>query len=119
MLLIDDERTLAEIGRRRLEDLGYRVVAETDPEVAVARFRAAPESVDVVITDYSMARLSGLEVVRRMREAAPGVPAILLTGFVEELPPETLAAAGIQRMLRKPVSTAELAGALADLLRRG
>ena len=84
-----------------------------------ARFRAAPESVDVVITDYSMARLSGLEVVRRMREAAPGVPAILLTGFVEELPPETLAAAGIQRMLRKPVSTAELAGALADLLRRG
>ncbi len=119
VLLIDDERTLAEIGRRRLEDLGYRVVAETDPEVAVARFRAAPESVDVVITDYSMARLSGLEVVRRMREAAPGVPAILLTGFVEELPPETLAAAGIQRMLRKPVSTAELAGALADLLRRG
>jgi hypothetical protein len=116
VLLIDDEPTLVQIGRRRLEELGYRVVAESDPERAVDRFLADPAAVDLVVTDYSMAQLSGLEVVRRMREAAPGLPAILLTGFVEELPPETLAAAGIDRMLRKPVSTSQLARSLADLL---
>ena len=118
VLLIDDEPTLVQIGQRRLEELGYQVVAESQPERAVARVLADPGAVDLVITDYSMAELSGLEVVRRMRAAAPALPAILLTGFVEELPEETLAVAGIDRVLRKPVAIPELARSLADLLRR-
>jgi PAS domain S-box-containing protein len=117
VLLIDDEPTLVEIGRRRLEELGYRVVAEAHPELAIARILADPGAVDLVISDYSMAELSGLEVVRRMRAAAPALPAILLTGFVDELPAETLSAAGIDRVLRKPVSIPELARSLAELLR--
>ena len=119
VLLIDDEPTLVQIGQRRLEELGYHVVAESHPELALARFLTDPSAFDLVITDYSMAELSGLEVVRRMRAAAPALPAILLTGFVDELPGETLAVAGIDRVLRKPVAIPELARSLAELLQRG
>ena len=53
-----------------------------------------------------------------MRAGAPSLPAILLTGFVDELPAETLSAAGIDRVLRKPVAIPELARSLAELLRK-
>ncbi len=113
VLFVDDEPSLATLGQRRLEALGYRVMATTDPAGAVASLRTAPEPVDLVITDYSMPRMNGLELAREIHAIAPALPIILLTGYMDDFSPDALAAAGIRANLKKPISLADL-GAIAS-----
>jgi len=112
VLLVDDEPTLARMNKRRLEALGYVVVAETDPERALETFRSRPAEHDVVITDYLMPRLAGLDLAREVHNLRPDVPIVLLTGFMEELPDETIKAAGIRRLVNKPATMLELGQAV-------
>ena len=58
---MDDEPTLVRMTRRRLKALGYVVTAETDAERALETFRTRPSDFDVVVTDYLMPRLAGLD----------------------------------------------------------
>jgi len=119
VLLVDDEPTLASMNKRRLESLGYVVTSDTEPERALETFRSGPGEFDVVITDYLMPRLAGLDLAREVHNLRPGVPIVLLTGYMEELPEETIRAAGVRRLVNKPVTTAELGAALRAILDAG
>jgi len=112
VLLIDDEPQLVEIGSRRLERLGYQVLAVASPEAALAALRNAPRSFDLVVTDYSMPGMSGLELAIAASRIRPGLPVVMASGYVDEFSPEQLAAAGIRVVLAKPVHLVELAAAL-------
>jgi len=114
ILYVDDEPGLGAVGKRRLERLGYRVTLANDGEEALAIFQAAPDDFDAVITDYLMPRLNGLELASALARVRPAVPIILLTGFIADLPEETIWAAGVKRTVRKPVTVQELASALAE-----
>ena len=116
ILYIDDEASLAEVGRRRLVALGYAVTTATDPTEALARFRASPESFDLIITDYSMPHMTGVELARELTRARPGIPILLLTGYAEEFPPELVSGVGVRRILPKPVTIDNLAEAVAYVL---
>jgi len=112
ILLVDDEPTLARMNRRRLEALGYAVTAETEAERALETFRSRPADFDVVLTDYLMPRLAGLDFAREVHNLRPDVPIVLLTGYMEELPDETIRAAGIRRLVNKPATIVELGEAV-------
>ena len=116
VLLVEDEPSLAAMGKRRLDALGYRATVETDPERALATFRAAPGDFDLVLTDYLMPGMVGLDVARAVHDLRPDLPIVLLTGFIEDLPDETIRAAGVRRLVSKPVTLQELAAALRDAL---
>ncbi len=66
-----------------LEELGYEVVVSTDPVQALGEFSKAV--FDLIITDYKMPAMDGLELIRKVREANAEVPVILISGFVEAL----------------------------------
>jgi hypothetical protein len=117
VLYVDDEPALAHVGRRRLESLGYRVTALTDGAEAVQAFRAEPAGYDVVITDYSMPGLNGVDLSRAIQEIRPGTPVILLTGFVDDSRAEAARLAGIRRMAQKPLTFRELAEVVAGATR--
>jgi len=117
ILYLDDEPALAEVGRRRLEALGYRVVALTDPDAALAAVRTDPDGFDLVITDHSMPGRTGLELARILVDERPYLPILMLSGWAERTPPEQLAAAGVRRLLVKPVALADLAAAVAELVK--
>jgi PAS domain S-box-containing protein len=117
VLLVDDEPTLAAMNKRRLEALGYEVTVDSDPERALATFRARPEAFDLVISDYLMPRLAGLDFAREAHNVRPEVPIALLTGYIDELPEETIRASGVRRLINKPVTIAELGIAVHELLR--
>ena len=119
VLFVDDEPSLAILGRRRLEALGYRVVAATDAAGALARLREAPERFDLVVTDYSMPRMSGLELAREIHAARADLPIILLTGYMEEFPADDLAAAGVRARAKKPISLSDLAAITRAVLETG
>ena len=117
VLLVDDEPALAELGQRRLQGLGYRATAATDPAVALELLRSAPAAYDLLITDFSMPGRNGLDLARAALAIRPGLPVLLLSGYMEEFPGSDLAGAGVRSVLKKPLSVAELATAVGDALR--
>jgi two-component system, cell cycle sensor histidine kinase and response regulator CckA len=118
ILLVEDEPWLATIGKRLLGRLGYTVSTEVDPERAISQVRAQPGYFDGVIVDYWMPGLTGVELARELTRITPGLPILMLTGFIADLPADVLAEAGIRRTLRKPAPAAELAAALRAVLGR-
>jgi len=89
-------------------------VAEDGAE-AIARFRAEP--FDVVLTDLAMPRVSGWQVARAVKQIAPRVPVVLVTGFGVELSAEERRAHGVDRLLVKPLQIQEILDALAEVAR--
>jgi CheY-like chemotaxis protein len=116
VLLVDDEPALAELGQRRLKNLGYRAVSVTDPAVALELLRSGPDQFDLLVTDFSMPKRNGLELARAVMAIRSDLPVLLLSGYMEEFPDADLAAAGIRRVLKKPLTTAELGQALRAVL---
>jgi CheY-like chemotaxis protein len=86
------------------------------PEEALDLLRRQPDGFDLLVTDFTMPKMTGLQLARAAHDAAAAVPIVLLTGFIEELPEAALAEAGIRRVLRKPQTLAELADALRGVL---
>ncbi len=115
ILYVDDEPSLGALGKRRLEQLGYEVVVAADGEEALSRFIAAPGDFDAVVSDYLMPRMNGLELATELIRVRPDLPVVLVTGFIDNLPDETIHAAGVREILRKPVTGREMAEVLASV----
>jgi CheY-like chemotaxis protein len=116
VLYVDDEPGLARVGERRLALLGYRVSIAHDGKSALAKFLADPSSVDVVVTDFTMPEMNGLDLARELSRVRPGIPIIMTTGYIDEFPPDAMAEAGVRRLVMKPISMQELARVVADVL---
>jgi PAS domain S-box-containing protein len=116
ILLVEDEPSLAKMSARRLEALDYRVTSDTEPLRALATFRARPDDFDLVISDYLMPQMIGIDFARAIHNIRPDLPIVLLTGFIEELPEETIRAAGVRRLISKPASIQEMGRAMQEVL---
>ena len=103
ILLVDDEEALAKALQKMLETLGYQVTAVTGSREALEIFRGQPEAFDLVITDYTMPKMTGADLAREILKIRSNLPIILSTGFSERLDEEG-AAAGISALIMKPVS---------------
>jgi PAS domain S-box-containing protein len=111
ILLVDDEPSLAMSGQRRLEWLGYDVVRATSPDEALEAFRTDPNRFDLVLTDYLMPGMTGLDLARAIRAVRGDLPIVMTTGFLE-VPIEQVIDAGVARVLAKPASIDDLAAAI-------
>jgi len=116
ILLLDDEPTLTAVGERRLQALGYSVTTANDPKEGLAIFREAPEAFDLVMTDFSMPNMDGVQFARHVSTLRPDIPILLVTGYMDEFPDSTIAAAGISKVLSKPMTLATLGETVAALL---
>ena len=83
VLLVDDNRQGLIARRSILEELGYHVTTATGGEEALDL--CAAQNFDVVVTDYKMPRMNGVELIKKIRGAYPATRIILLSGFVEPL----------------------------------
>jgi two-component system chemotaxis sensor kinase CheA len=83
ILLVDDNK-LGLIARKSvLEDAGHRITTAVEGQEAFERFTR--EKFELVITDYKMPRMNGLELIRRIRERSEYVPIILISGYADAL----------------------------------
>ena len=108
ILFVDDEEPLVQVGRALLERLGYRVTATTSSPEALRLFREQSQEFDLVITDMTMPRLTGLELSREMLAMRPDLPIVLCTGFSEGLTAERAKNIGIRDFIMKPIVFADL-----------
>jgi CheY-like chemotaxis protein len=109
LLVVDDEPAVATIMQRLLNHLGYTVEAFTDSARALEAYTKEPEAFDLVITDMTMPKLTGLAIARAMLALRPQQPIILYTGFSEAVDEEIASAEGIKALLAKPISQETLA----------
>jgi len=112
ILLIDDERPLVDLGSRVLTRFGYKVSAYDDPDAALAAFAKDPESFDIVVTDYTMPRFTGIELSRKIRAERRDVPIVLVTGFSDGVTRDAVLAEGIPGFVMKPYRAEDLARAV-------
>ena len=78
ILVVDDEPENRKVFSEILSDLGYKVIDEPDGETALSVIRQGV-AIDLVITDYRMPDMNGLELVTTLREILPSVPVIMIT----------------------------------------
>jgi CheY-like chemotaxis protein len=114
ILLIDDEKMLAELGKTMLESLGYEVTALTSSLEALAIFQNQPDLFDVIITDQTMPGLTGIDLSRKILQIRPRMPIILCTGYSSFIFEEQAKSEGIKEFAEKPMSK----GVIATLLRK-
>lgn len=107
ILLVDDElenlRSLGEI----LNRFGYRVIAKPDGQSALDTVREGT-AVDLVITDYRMPGMNGLEFLTSFRQVRPEVPAIMLTAYGAVETYLKSLSLGVFEYVNKPVKAKEL-----------
>ena len=116
ILFVDDEDVLVELNKQRLTRLGYEVVATTSSADALALFRKTPDIFDLVITDYTMPNMTGMDLAAKLLEVKATIPIILCTGHSETVTPTRVKKAGIKKFLMKPLNKQELAKAIRQVL---
>ncbi|MGA8178658.1 MAG: response regulator, partial [Desulfobacterales bacterium] len=109
ILFIDDDESIAYVGRVRLERLGYQVETKTNPVEALALFRDNPDQFDLVITDMTMPHMTGDLLVKEMLRIRPDLPIIMCTGFSERIDEEEAKKIGVRQYIEKPLNRSDLA----------
>ena len=116
ILVVDDEQAIVNMTRHLLEGLGYQARGFTDCAEALEAIRVGPADFDLVITDMTMPKMSGLELSDEIHALRPDLPVILCTGYSELINDASAQAHGIRKYLMKPVSTRDLATAVRETL---
>jgi DNA-binding NtrC family response regulator len=102
LLIVDDEEMVLTSLRSLLAiETPYQVVCYTDPQKALNHVRN--DSVDLVIADYLMPNMDGIEFLARVREVNPEAPRVLLTGYADkESAVKAINQVGLFHYLEKP-----------------
>ncbi|MCG8634646.1 MAG: CHASE domain-containing protein, partial [Desulfobacterales bacterium] len=116
ILFVDDEVSIAEIGKRALESLGYSVVTRTSSIEALELFRSKPGDFDMVITDMTMPNMTGDELAMKMMKIRSDIPVILCTGFSNRISETMASEIGIRAFIYKPFIEADLSKIIRKVL---
>jgi CheY-like chemotaxis protein len=106
---------LLELASVILEPLGYKIQTFRDPESALRAFTAAQPRPDLIITDYAMHAMNGLDLMRACRDLQPGQRVLLLSGTVDETVYQS-AIPRPDRFLAKPYQAKQLVEVVKELV---
>jgi CheY-like chemotaxis protein len=116
VLLVDDELPLVLLTAENLVELGYAPVSFSSSRKALEAFRANPMLYDAVIADERMPGLTGSALLREMHALRPEIPKLLVSGNVGPELVMRAREAGVNEVLKKPLSVSDMAASLARAL---
>jgi CheY-like chemotaxis protein len=111
VLLVDDEQMVARFMRELLDGWGLHVTALTSATEARQAFARAPQDYDLLLTDYTMPRMTGLDLAQALRAIRPGLPVILYSGYTDAIPESQLGGTAVE-LVQKPIDPDALLAAL-------
>ncbi len=115
VLYVDDDEALVFMVTRMLERQGYRVSGHTWAKDALDMLRADPHQFDLVVTDYNMPGLSGLDLMREVRAIRADLPVALTSGYITDELRQQAAESGVRHLIYKPNTVSELCEAVRTL----
>ncbi|MEQ1517883.1 MAG: PAS domain S-box protein, partial [Usitatibacteraceae bacterium] len=101
ILYLDDDESLVSLVKRLLERRGMRVSGYIEQRAALDALYAAPKNFDLVVTDYNMPGMSGLDVAREVRAIRADLPVAVTSGFIDETLRAQAAGAGVRELIFK------------------
>eukprot|EP00389_Voromonas_pontica_P008793 GDKH01013381.1.p1 GENE.GDKH01013381.1~~GDKH01013381.1.p1 ORF type:complete len:1296 (-),score=335.24 GDKH01013381.1:114-4001(-) len=116
ILLVDDEKSVVEVVKEVLEQMGYHVTARYSSLDALEAFQANPWKFDLVMSDQTMPQMTGIELAKEMLKIRPNTPIVLCTGIIDTAYRERALEAGVKAFLVKPLILQELAETLKKAL---
>jgi CheY-like chemotaxis protein len=117
VLLVDDNDSVRETLADLLESEGYKTVQANDAARAMMLMRSQP-GFDVLVTDLSMPGADGITLIHQARQIQRALPAILLTGYAEQVTTVAVVAGSTFHVLRKPIGGERLVEQISALVDR-
>lgn len=108
VVMADDEVVVRDLMHDLLTGWGLEVALAPTGVEAAAAFAAEPLRFDLVLTDQTMPRMTGLALSREVTRLRPGIPVLLCPGFGDDLSKRDIETAGICAVARKPIEPAAL-----------
>jgi len=116
ILLVDDEEDIVISEQQILTLLGYEVVGVTNSLEALDIFKKEPDRFDLVLTDMTMPKMTGIELSKAIIKIRQDIPIVLSTGFSEEITSNMIESIGVFNILMKPIIASELAKMISTVL---
>jgi len=102
------------VGQEMLEEAGYQVETALSGREALQRYRSNPH--DLVVTDFSMQGMNGVELGTEIQLIGHQTPMVLLTGVEVNVDQQQLQKGGFIKILQKPIVQSQLAEAVEEVL---
>ncbi len=112
IFLVDDEELVARFSGIALERLGYTVVTFSSALPCLEAIRADPTVCDMLVTDYTMPGLSGIDLIEAAQKIIPTLNVVLTSGYFTKISAEALERLSHVELLNKPFTSEELARAV-------
>ena len=119
ILVVEDEAAVRALVNRVLQMAGYRVLEASDGSEALRVFQDNAGKIDLVITDISMPRMSGNELIRHLSIKDPEIKALFISGYSDEAVLRNGAAGSRITFLRKPFTVENLLRAVRNAIHEG
>jgi len=119
VLYVDDDPAMLLLVESLLQRAGYRVTAIERPREAIERIRAQPEAFDLVVTDYNMPELTGMDLVLAVTRIRPNLPLVISSGYVSDDMREKAKRAGVRGLIQKEYTLEQLAEIVHTVLSTG
>jgi len=116
ILLVDDEEPIVRMQQKILERLGYSVTIRTGSIEALEAFKSKPHAFDLIITDLTMPNMTGIQLLREIKQIRPEISVILCTGFSDQINEEKCRLLNLQGFIMKPVVRREFAEKIRSVL---
>ncbi len=107
ILLVDDEHVVLDAMGQILHNFGYQVISRSDAESALSVIREG-NNIDLVLTDYRLSGIKGIEFIASLKKNMPSTPVIILTGDCSVEVYIKALSLGVFECLNKPVSMRDL-----------
>jgi len=119
VMYIDDDEVLVATVDALLSRAGFRVSAFASPRAALLALSSTLLDVDIVVSDYNMPELTGLQVATEVARIRPGLPVIVSSGYLSEDLHQGAKAAGVAQLLNKEETYERLAALIDEVLVQG
>ncbi|MBT7890056.1 MAG: response regulator [Deltaproteobacteria bacterium] len=116
ILFVDDESDLCDVYGEMLKSQGYRVQTTSSSRDALDRFIKNSCAYDLIVTDYTMPEMNGIELSREIHKYNNNMPVILISGLGELIPDEELKSTGIVARYSKPIEFGTLIRGVKEIL---
>ncbi len=117
ILLVDDEPIFTKVVHCILKSLGYHVTSFTNSLDALLAFKENADSFDLVITDFAMPHMTGIQLTEQILQIRNTIPVIMCSGIDDSANQLKAKEAGVRFFLSKPSSYSELASVVREVTR--
>lgn len=121
ILIIDDESDVRDVLKFHLSEKNYNVIEAENGQEGIDLLKSEDNltNVGVIICDIRMPKVNGIECIQYIRQEAPGIPIVVVTGFPDTQMAVNMLNEGVKEYLVKPVDKEKLVATVEKLVAAG